>query len=154
MADQRQSRKDDYIEIPGEVFVMKNLFSLRQISGDGSVVTVPGSQGFIPPPVVLQRSLPSYNEVPGSQSIATLDGYAPTTEQGVKPKSLKQTEKAARPTSDPEYESNISPNAFDEFIIEGYENVTYEPSRYFFLLFLNVSVNISSQWRTCVLHLS
>ena len=90
MADQRQSRKDDYIEIPGEVFVMKNLFSLRQISGDGSVVTVPGSQGFIPPPVVLQRSLPSYNEVPGSQSIATLDGYAPTTEQGVKPKSLKQ----------------------------------------------------------------
>jgi hypothetical protein len=111
---------------------MKNQFSLRQISGDGSVVTVPGSQGFIPPPVVLQRSLPSYNEVPGSQSIATLDGYAPTTEQGVKPKSLKQTEKAARPTSDPEYESNISPNAFDEFIIEGYENVTYEPSWYFF----------------------
>jgi hypothetical protein len=130
MADQRQSRNNDYLDIPGEVFIMKNLSSFGQISGDASVVTVSGSQGFIPPPIVLQRSPPSYNEASDSRPVAVLDGYVPAAGQGVKPKIPQQPPAAvAGPSTEPEYESNISSNAFDEFIIEGYENVTNEPSQ-------------------------
>lgn len=160
MADQRQSRKKDYLDIPGEIFVMKNLSSFGQISGDRSVLTVPGSQGFIPPPIVLQRSPPSYNEASDYRPVAILDGYVPPAEQGVKPKTLQHPPGLAGPSTEPEYENNISSNAFDEFIIEGYENVTNEPSQcttklffYVHIFVLQVYVNIS-QLRTCVIHLS
>ena len=120
MADQRQFKKRDYEEIPGQIVVMTGNTSYT-ISGDGTV-TVPGSRGFIPPPVMFQRAPPSYNDATDSRKVANLDGLVQSADEGAIALPV------AGPSSEPEYRSHISSNPFDEFTIDGYENVTYEPS--------------------------
>ena len=123
MADQRQFRKRDYEEIPGKSLVLTGVSSYN-ISGDGTV-TVPGNQGFVPPPVLLQRTMPSYNEVSGTQQVANLDGIVEAKES----RKPNLDSPVAGPSSASEYPSRISSNPLDDFIIEGYENVSYEPSQ-------------------------
>lgn len=131
MADQRQCRKRDYDEIPGEVIIMNTIPSLKYSSGgDGAVVIIPGSRGFVPPPVVIQRSPPSYNEASSLPQVANLDGYVQSIEQGARPK----LPPVAGPSSEADYRSHLSSSAFDEFIIEGYEHVTYETSECILLI--------------------
>lgn len=122
MADQRQFRKRDYEEIPGQTVFMTGATSCT-ISGDGTV-TVHGVKGFVPPPIVLQRSPPSYNDVTDSRKVANLDGLVQPDEEGAVALPV------AGPSSEPDYGNRLSNNPFDEFIIEGYENVTYEPSQW------------------------
>lgn len=141
MADQRQFRKTDYEEIPGQIVVMTGTPSYN-LSGDGTV-TVPGVQGFVPPPITFQRAIPTYNDGSGPRQVANLDGI-------VQPGEYQQRGRdspVAGPSSAPDYESKISSNPFDDFIIEGYENVTYEPS-----MLINISLNrlsnhFKEKWR-------
>lgn len=127
MADQRQFRKKDYEEIPGQIVVMTGAPSYN-ISGDGTVI-VPGVQGFVPPPITFQRAMPSYNDGSVPRQVANLDGIVQPGEQP------RPDSPVAGPSSAPDYGSKISSNPFDDFIIEGYENVSYEPSmQYQYLL--------------------
>lgn len=131
MADQRQSRKNDYEEIPGQVIMMKTLPSFHySLDDDGTAVTIPGSRGFVPPPILLQRSPPSYGETSTSREVANLDGHVQSEDQGVRPKSSLLP--VAGLSSEEGYKSQLSSSAFDEFIIEGYEHVTYETSQCIF----------------------
>lgn len=122
MADSRQFRKRDYEEIPGQTMIMTGIPSYT-ITDDG-IVTVTGTQGYIPPSVTLQRAIPSYNDVPGSRQVANLDGIV----QSGASQNPGQDTPVAGPSSASDYDSRLSTNPFDDFVIEGYEIVSYEPS--------------------------
>lgn len=105
--------------------MMKTLPSFHySLDDDGTAVTIPGSRGFVPPPILLQRSPPSYGETSTSRQVANLDGHVQSEDQGVRPKSSLLP--VAGLSSEEGYKSQLSSSAFDEFIIEGYEHVTYE----------------------------
>ena len=87
----------------------------------------PGGNGggrVVQPPVALTRSLPSYNELVSRrrQQAAQLE----TQLEGATALLPPDEEDDGYPTSN---------NPFDEVVIGGYENITYEPSLFHLSLF-------------------
>jgi hypothetical protein len=104
MANPRQWSRGGYEDIPGSVISETSFI-------EGSSLTVSGNRGFIPPSVNL-RDPPNYNEAARSQEVPTLDSN-----------SNAENSRDGYP-KDPQ-----NARILDEFLIEGYEHVTYEPSK-------------------------
>ena len=121
MADQRQSSRNGFSYIPGSITAET---SFTETPPPTSSVTVNAASRFIPPPVALQRDPPAYNEVvSSSRAVAVLDNDNEYGEGAI-----AQVESV----ESPEYSDKDPDLTSDEYVIQGYEHVTYEPSKWNF----------------------
>lgn len=89
------------------------------------------SRGFIPPALAVGRAPPTYNEVAQSQHVINLNGLAQldgTNQEEGAAAALPLHSLDGKKTT-PIDGATASSNPFDDFIVEGYEDVTYEPSK-------------------------
>ena len=129
MANPRQWTRGGYEDIPGSVISETSFI-------EGSSSTVSGNRGFIQPSMNL-RDPPNYNEAARSQEVPTLDSSSNAENY------VTENSRDGYPRDNP------SARMLDEFLIEGYEHVTYEPSKA--LVCINFIIMITTSFGTALI---